>query len=335
MTMNTLPVNRGLVRLFGTVLTAVGLGAAVCATASAQSAWPTMPVKIIIPFGPGSATDIVARAVADELRAELGQPFVVENRPGANGFIAATAAAKAPADGYTLFISSNTTQTNNQFLFKKLPYDPEKDFTPIGAINEQYYMLTVASDMPVNTVPELVAWLKANPAKANYGWGAAVAQIAGAAFLKEVNATAAGVAYKSSPQVANDLMGGHLTFTVQGVTSGLQFVLNGRMKALMVSSPERVPQLPNVPTGPEAGVPGFNASAFVGMFAPAGTPEPIVHQLNATLLKVLRKPSMIERIEACCAGRFIPGSSAEFAEYLRKDRARWASAISAAGIQPE
>ena len=329
-----LRAERGLRRILPKLLAGALVGA-FAVQAAAQQAWPTRLVKVILPFGPGSATDIVARAVADELRVEFGQPFVVDNRAGANGFIAAEAAARSPADGYTLFITSNTTQTNNQFLFKKLPYDPVKDFAPIGAINEQYYMLTVPASMPVNTVAEFVAWLKANPGKASYGWGAAVAQIASAALLAEVNATATGVPYKSSPQVVTDLIGGHLTFLVQGVTSGLQFVKGGRVKALMVSAPERVPQLPNIPTGAEAGVPGFQASAFIGMFAPAGTPEPIIRRLNAALLKILRKPDMIERLDACCAGRFIPTTPAEFAEYLRKDRARWAAGISAAGIQPE
>ncbi len=328
--------SRGARRIFFRAAVAAAMACAVAANvAIAQPAWPSKPVKVILPFGPGSATDTVARAVAEELRVELGQPFVVDNRAGANGFIAAEAVAKAAPDGYTLFITSNTTQTNNQFLFKKLPYDPVKDFAPIGAINEQYYMLTVPASMPVNTVAEFVAWLKANPTKASYGWGAAVSQIAGAAFLKEVNATAAGVPYKSSPQVATDLIGGQLTFSVPGVTSGLPFVKSGRLKALMVSSPERNPQLPTVPTGAEAGVPGFQASSFIGMFAPAGTPEPIIQRLNTTLLKILRKPEMIARIDACCAGRFIPSTPAEFAEYLRKDRARWAAAITAAGIQPE
>lgn len=135
--------------------------------------------------------------------------------------------------------------------------------------------------------------------------------------------------------MTTDLIGGQLTFTVQGVTSGLQVLKSGRLKALMVSAPQRVPQLPDVPTGAEAGVPGFRASAFVGMFAPAGTPEPIINLLNTTLMKALRKPEMIERIEVCCAGRFIPSTPAEFAEYLRKDRERWATSIRSAGIQPE
>lgn len=305
------------------------------AAAFAQQPWPTKPVKMILAAGPGSSTDIVARALADELNAELGQPFVIENRAGANGFIAAEAAARATPDGHTLFLTSTTTQSNNQFLFKKLPYDPVKDFVSVAGINETYYLLTVPASLPVNSVAELVAWLKANPGKASYGWGGAVSQIAGAAFLKEVQATAVGVPYKSNPQAATDLMGGQLTFMVQGITAGLSFVKNGRLKALMVSAPARIPQLPNVPTAAESGVPGFDATSWVGMFAPAGTPQPVIARLNAALQKTLRKPGMVERMDSCCAARLMHTTPAEFDEFLRKDRIKWAAQINAAGIQPE
>lgn len=310
-------------------------GTLVLSVTRAQEAWPSKPVKMILPFGPGSSTDITARLVAEDLRAEFGQTFIIENKPGANGFIAAEAAAKAPADGYTLFVTSTTTQSNNQFLFKKLPYDPVKDFAPITSLNETYYVLTVPASLPVTNVAELVTWLKANPGKASYGWGAAVSQISGAAFLRDVNATAAGVPYKSSPQAVTDLISGQLTFVVQGITAGLSFVKSGRVKALMVSAPTRIPQMPNVPTALEAGVPGFNATSFVGMFAPAGTPEPIIQKLNAAVQKVLRKPTVAERMDACCAARMLPASTKEFDTYLRRDRERWAINIKAAGIEPE
>ena len=174
--------------------------------ASAQDVWPNKPVRVVIPFGPGSATDIVARAVSEELRNELGQAFVVENRAGANGFIAAETVARAAPDGYTLFITSSTTHTTNQFLFKKLPYGPVNDFIPIGGIIEAYYVMTTPLNLPVSNVAELVSWLKANSTKASYGWGATISQIAGTTFLKDIGVSAAGVAYKSSPQAVADLI---------------------------------------------------------------------------------------------------------------------------------
>lgn len=314
-------------------------GAAMAGTpvfcAAQAPAWPTKPVKVIVSFAAGSATDIMARTVADELRTEFGQPFVVENRAGANGILAAEAAARSAPDGYTLFVTPTTTQSNNQFLYKKLPYDPVKDFTPISGLLEAYYVLTVPSTLPVNTVAELVAWIKANPARASYGWGAAVSQVAGVAFLKEVNTTAVGVPYKSSPQAVTDLIGGQLTFIVQGVTAGLSFVKSGQVKALMVSAPQRMTQMPNVPTAREAGVPNFDATSWVGMFAPAGTPEHIVNKINVAVQKILRQPAIVERMDACCSARLTPATPAEFSEFLRKDRINWETRISAAGIRPE
>lgn len=327
------PLRRGLLR----GVLALALASFLPTLASAQSSddWPRNPVKVVIPFGPGSATDIVARTVAEGLRAELGQTFIVENRAGANGFIAAEQVARATPDGYTLFVTSSTTHSTNQFLFKKLPYDPVKDFVPIGGIIEAYYVLTVPNSLPVNTVPELVSWLKANPGKASYGWGATVSQIAGASFLKQVGATAAGAPYKSSPQAVTDLIGGQLTFVVQDMTTAVAHIKGGRVKALMVSAPTRVPQLPDIPSGAEIGMPEFDASTYVGMLAPAGTPRPITEKLSAALQKVLKAPATAQRLDACCSARMFVSTPAEFDEFLKKDRIKWSQKITAAGIQPE
>lgn len=316
---------------------AAALVACVMATAAfAQTtAYPTKPVKVVIPFGPGSATDIVARTVAEELRVELGESFIADNRPGANGFIAAEMVARSASDGYTLLVTASTTHSTNQFLFKKLPYDPVKDFASIGGIIEAYYVLTVANQLPVNTAQELVNWLKANPTKASYGWGATVSQIAGATFLKRAGVTATGVPYKSSPQAVADLIGGQFTFMVQDVTTALAHIRGGRVKAFAVTAPTRMPQLPNIPTGAEVGLQGFDATTYVGMFAPAGTPEPIVGRLSGTLQKILKKQAVIQRMDSCCAARLFVSTPAEFDEYLKRDRINWAQKIAAAGIEPE
>jgi tripartite-type tricarboxylate transporter receptor subunit TctC len=200
-------------------------------------AWPNKPMRVVVPFGPGSATDIVARTVGDELRVELGQPLLIDNRAGANGFIAAEAVARAAPDGYVLLASTNTIHSTNQFLFKKLPYDPVKDFIPVGGMHRGYYLLIVSGTMPVNSANELKTWIKANADKASYGWGATASQIAGFSFLKEANLSATGVPYKSSPQAVTDLIGGQLSFMIQDVTSGLAHLKSGKVKALAVSSP--------------------------------------------------------------------------------------------------
>jgi len=305
------------------------------AVAQSPASYPEKPVKMIVPFGAGSATDILARIIGDELRVDLGQNFLVDNRAGANGFIAAEAVAKAPADGYTLFVTSSTTQSINPGLFKKLPYDPVKDFAPIGGIMQGYFSVVINNDLPVNTLQELIALLRADSNKTSYGWGAAVSQISGAALLKRIGATATGVPYKSSPQVILDLIGGRLTFVVLDVSSAQPHIRANRLKALAVTSPKRIPEIPAVPTMAEAGLPGFEASAFVGMFAPAATPEPIVRRLGNALQVVLKKPAIAQKLTDCCSATVFSTTPAEFAEYLRKDKAFLAERIVAAGIEAE
>ncbi len=301
----------------------------------AAQQYPTRPVKFILPFGPGSGTDISARNFAEELRGELGEAFLVENRPGANGFIAAEAVARAAPDGYTLMLTATTTHSTNPYLFKKLPYDPVKDFEPVAALTEGYYLLIVHKDMPVNTMQELIGWLKANPAKASYGWGATVSQITGATFLKRISATATGVPYKSSPQAVTDLIGGQLTFMFQDILSVLSQARAGRMKVLATTSPHRLPALPDVPLMHEAGMPNFHAAAYTGIFAPAGTPAPVIRRLNDAIVKIQKKPEFAAKLETCCAAYMLITTPAEFAAYLHKDRAMWAERIAAAEIKPE
>jgi len=325
-------IRQRLVRSFMAALLSAALPAGF---AHAQATWPVKPIRIIVPFAPGSATDIVTRMVAEEMREDLGQPFVMDNRAGANGFIAAEGAARAAPDGYTLLSTSTTTHSTNQYLFKKLPYDPVKDFTPVGGIHRGYYLIVVPTALPVNSVAELVTWLKANPDKSSYGWGAAASQISGASFLKDANVVATGVPYKSSPQAVNDLIGGQLAFMVLDVASGLAHVRGGRVRALAVSSSTRLPNIPDVLTNAEAGIPNFGTTAWVGLFAPAGTPPAIVTRLNGALQKALRKPAAAQRLDSCCASRVFPTSPAEFDEFLRQERVSWSQKIKAAGIQPE
>lgn len=316
------------------VLIAIALATGLMQAAVAQQ-YPARPVKFILPFGPGSGTDISARHIAEELRTELGETFLVENRPGANGFLAAEAVARATPDGYTLMLTASTTHSTNPYLFKKLPYDPVKDYVPVAGLTEGYYLLIVHKDMPVNTMQELIDWLKANPTKASYGWGATVSQITSATFLRRIGATATGVPYKSSPQAVTDLIGGQITFMFQDILSVLAQAQAGRMKVLATTSPVRLPTLPNVPLMAEAGMPNFHAAAYTGIFAPAGTPEPIVRRLNDAVVKIQKKPEFAKKLESCCAAYMLITTPKEFADYLDKDRAMWAERIAAAGIKPE
>ena len=310
-------------------IVSVGVGA------QPNDGYPNRPIRMIVPFGPGSGTDTVARVVAQHMQAQLEQPIIVENRAGANGFIGAEAAARAVPDGYTVFVTSASIHSLNPSLFKKLPYDTERDFLPVGGVMEAYYTLLVNNTLPVGDLKEFSAWLKSNPNSATYGWGATVGQIAGATLLKRFNATATGVPYKSSPQAVTDLIGGQFTFMFNDVTTSKAHLSKGRVKALAVTSLERLPGVPTVPTLAEAGLPGFEMVTWVGMLVPANTPRAIVDKLSVALQKAVSKPEVAQWMDSCCSARMLLKSPAQFAEYMKKDRADWASKIAEVGIQPE
>lgn len=303
----------------------------IACTAWAQDAG--QPIRVILPFGAGSGTDNIARPLFDALTRELNQPFVIDNRPGANGFIAAEAAARAAPDGKTLLFTTNTTQAINPNLFKKLPYDPVKDFEPISSLATSPYLLLVRKDIPVSSVSELKAWIKANPSTASYAWGAAVSQMAGAGFLKRLGVSAIGVPYKSSPQAVTDLIGGQVAFMFLDLAAAVPIISSGRVKALAITAPKRVSLLPNVPTMAEGGLPDFLVAAWTGVYAPAGTPDAVIRRLAAAIKKVSDNPELQKKYESCCTMMVL--STHGFADYVRKDRALWAERAAAAGIVPE
>ncbi|MEI7570240.1 MAG: tripartite tricarboxylate transporter substrate binding protein [Alcaligenaceae bacterium] len=324
--------------VFSTLLTTLTLCAFSLSTAShAQTPepYPNRPIKMVVPFGPGSGTDTVARVVAQHMQGYLGQPVTVENRAGANGFIGAEAVARSTPDGYTVFVTSASIHSLNPSLFKSLPYETERDFASVGGVMEAYYTLLVGETLPVNSVQELSAWLKANPDKASFGWGATVGQIAGATFLKQTNTSATGVPYKSSPQAVTDLIGGQIKFMFNDVTTSKAHLGQQRLKALAVTSPERIVGLENVPTMAQAGVADFEMTTWVGMLVPKNTPQTVIQTLSAALLKTVALPEVAARMHACCSARMLIKTPEEFAQYMKDDRARWAKKISDAGVQPE
>lgn len=303
--------------------------------AQTTESFPTRAIKMVVPFGPGSGTDTVARVVAQQMQTYLGQPVTVENRAGANGFIGAEAVARSAPDGYTVFVTSASIHSLNPSLFKTLPYDTERDFAHVGGIMEAYYTLLVGETLPVNSVQELVAWLKANPASASYGWGATVGQIAGATFLKQTNTSATGVPYKSSPQAVTDLIGGQIKFMFNDVTTSKAHLGKQRLKALAVTSPERIIGLEEVPTMAQAGVADFEMTTWVGMLVPKNTPTAIINTLSAALLKAVALPEVAAKMQACCSARMLIKTPEAFAQYMRDDQRQWAKKISEAGVKPE
>ena len=324
------PLSRPLLR----GLAAIAL-AALPALALAQGAYPNRPAKIIIGFGPGSGTDIIARLVGEELRQALGQPFLVDNRPGASAQIAAGAVAKSPGDGYTLMLTSNTTHSVNPHIFKKLPYDPVADFTPIGGVAYFPFILAVNASLPVKTAQDLVTYAQQNKGKVFYAYGTPTVQIPAEAInrLKQMGAT--GIPYKSSPPALTDVVGGQAQFIVVDLASAKPHLASGRLRALAVTSARRSSLAPDLPTADEAlGLRDFDLAAWTGMFGPAGTPKEVVDLLSTTLQRVLAKPDVRERIHAIGAEP-TPSSTAAFTELVKRQLDIWGRNVALAGIQPE
>ena len=298
-------------------------------------AYPNHAVKIVVPFAAGSATDIMARIIAEDLRAAFDQPFIVENKPGASAQIGAEQVAQSPPDGYTLFITTNTSHSANPYLFKKINYDPVKDFTPVANIMKIPVIIVVDPKLPVKNLQDLVSYAKANPGKVSFGYGNSIGQVVGASFAKRTGIEVITVPYKSSPQALTDVMGGQVSYSVSDLAAGQSAVQAGKVRALGVSSRKRSPLMPDLPAMAETqGLEGFEVIAWVGMFAPAKTPKDVVDKLNAVVRKALAKPEVKDKI-ASFAAEAAPSTPDELAEFVKDQLASWGKAIKEAGIQPE
>ena len=297
--------------------------------------WPSKPVRIVTAFGAGSASDIVARLLAEELQVAFQQPFVVENKPGASGMLAAENVAKSAADGYTLFLSTNTAHSVNPHLFKKLPYDPIADFTPIARVCYFPFVLAVNAASPVRTVEQLVALGRSAQSKASYGYGNSTGQIAGAAFTSLMKLDVAAVPYKSTPQALTDLIGGQITFLFVDLASSQVHVKSGRVRLLAVTSEQKSPQAPELPPlASAANLPGFDLTAWVGVLAPAGLPADITARLSEQINRTLQRKDIATRLEALGA-EVAPAPAAELDRYMRAQLTAWGRKVKEAGITPE
>ena len=304
-------------------------------TATAQETYPTRPVRIIIGFGPASGTDIIARFLAEELRQVFNQPFIVENRPGASAQIAATAVKHAPADGYTLFITSNSSHSVNPHIFKKLPYDPIADFTPIGGIAYFPFVLAVDPKLPIKTPQELVTWARANKGKVNYAYGTPAVQIPAEALNRILQLEAVGVAYKSSPPAMIDVMAGRVAFIVVDLASSQAHIKAGKLQAIAVTTAKRSALAPDLPTiEASLGLRNFDLAAWSGLFGPAGLPKDIVDRLNSTLQTILKRVEVRERLLAMGA-ETTPSDPVQFAALVSQQLEIWGQKVRDAGIQPE
>ena len=321
---------RGLAVLASAVLLVAG----VVPPAAAQS-YPARPVKMIVPFAAGSGSDIVARILADELRKSLGQSFLVENKPGASAQIAAEAVAKSAPDGYTLFVTTNTANSANPWLFKKINYDPLKDFTPIARVTYHPYVLIVRPDSGIASVQDLVQKARANPGKLNYGYGSSTSQVAGAAFVHRAKLDVTAVPYKSMPAVLTDVIGGRLDFVFADLTSIHGHVQAGQLKPVAFTLLQRASQLPDVPTvAATPGFEGYEVTSWIGIVGPANVPRDVVERINIEVNRILGRPEIRTRL-AELGGETAPGTPEQFAAFMREQLESWRVKIQAAGIQPE
>jgi tripartite-type tricarboxylate transporter receptor subunit TctC len=318
----------------GAVSAAVALGTGLLATApaAAQAAYPTKPITIIVPFSAGGTTDILARIVAQGLNKELGQSVIIDNRAGAGGNIGGQTAAKAAPDGYTLFMGTVGTHAINAALYKKMSFDPIKDFAPLTRVAMVPNLLVANPAQPFKTVKELIAYAKANPGKLNFGSsgnGSSI-HLSGELFKSMAHVDMVHVPYKGSAPAVTDLLGNQIAIMFDNMPSAIQHVRSGRLRAIAVTTAKRSPELPNVPTIAEAGVPGYEATSWFGMFAPAGTPPEVVAKLNTALVKVLANADVKKKITDQGAEPYSEKPE-QFADFIQKESVKWGKVVKDSG----
>jgi tripartite-type tricarboxylate transporter receptor subunit TctC len=315
-------------------LAAVVLTGAVLAGPAQAQGYPTRNITLVLPFAAGSGTDTTTRLIAAEVSKALGQQLVVDNKPGANGMLAATAVARAQPDGYTLFVTTNTTHSANPSLMKQLTYDPVKDFTPIARTGNLPFMLVINPDIPAKTVQELTAYGKANPGKLTYASGSSAAIVMGATYARRIGQDLLHVPYKSSPPALTDVIGGRVSMMFIDIPTGLPLVAAGKLRGLAVTTKERSSLLPDMPSMQEAGVPDFDITSWQGWFGPANMPKDIVTKLNAEVRKVIENPDIKKQLGERGMDAF-SGTPEQLAKFVDEQLVLWTRLIKDAGIEPE
>jgi tripartite-type tricarboxylate transporter receptor subunit TctC len=304
------------------------------ASAARAETYPSRAVTILTPFAAGSVTDAAARVLAQALQETLGQTFIVENRPGAGGLLSAKAVAQVKPDGYTLLLTTNSTHSAANGLFKNVPYDPIKDFTPVARIGSFASFVAVTPDKPYQTMQALVAYAKANPGKLSYGVGNSTTQIVMETLKKRTGTDILKVPYRSNPMVMTDLIGGQIQIMVADFNTGMPQLKAGKVNALAVLTRTRHPSLPDVPTLSETVMPGYHILAWAGMFGPAGLPPDVVKTLADAIHKALETPAVRQRFQSSGTDIYWSGPQ-EFDAFVKSELVSWTAMIKEAGIEPE
>jgi len=306
------------------------------ASAAAQTAYPSRPLRLVSPFPPGGVVDTVSRVVAQKLSESLGQPVVVENKVGAGGNIAAEFVSKAAPDGYTLLMGSIATHAINVALYSRMPYDAERDFAPVSLAATNTNLVVVNPSFPARSIAELIAYAKANPGKLNYGTaGSGTAQhLAGELFKTTAGIDMVHVPYKGAAPGISDLLAGQIPLMFVDISISLPHVRAGRLRALAVTAGKRIPQLTEVPTVAESGLPGFEVNAWFGVFVPAGTPREIVNRLNAGMVRGLAAPEVRERLLALGVEP-LTSTPEQLVAFVKSEIAKWGRIVRISGAKAD
>jgi tripartite-type tricarboxylate transporter receptor subunit TctC len=313
---------------------AAGVSLAAFSTLAAAQAWPSKPIKYVVPFAAGGTTDILARTISEKLSVALGQPVVVENKPGAGGGVGAAEVAKAAPDGYTIMGGTISTHAINASLYKNLPYDPVKDFAAITLIARVPNMLVINNDIPAKNVAELIQLMKANPGKwsfASSGNGTSQ-HLSGELFKGMAGVEMQHIPYKGSPPALTDVMGGQVNMTFDNITTAWTLAKSGKLRALAVTTAKRSPVAPDVPTLAESGLPGYEVGSWQGVFAPAGTPPDIVKRLNAEIVKIINSPDVQKKLLELGAEP-VGNSSEEFSALVKTEVVKWGDVVKKSGAK--
>lgn len=303
----------------------------IAATSAQAQGYPNKPVRMIVPFPAGSATDGQARLIGAHFQKMFGQPFIVENMPGATGAIAARAVAKAAPDGYTLMISSVSTHSANYYLYSSLGYDPIGDFTPVALIARAPHAMVVRSETPHRSLKDFIAFAKANPDKLNFAYGNTGSLAGGAMLNAAAGIKTSGVSYRGTPQATTDLLGGQIDFVVMDVSQTQEHVKTGKLRALAVTGQARMPAFPDAPTMIESGFPDYILYSWQGVHGPAGIPADVVAAVNKAVREAVKTPEG-ERFFAALGAEVGAMSPGEFAGFVKEELKRWDGIIKVTGL---
>jgi tripartite-type tricarboxylate transporter receptor subunit TctC len=305
---------------------------AVFTPAQAQDAYPSKMIRLLVPFPAGSATDVEARFFAEKVGAVLGQKILVDNKPGANANIGAAEVARAPGDGYTLYLATNSTHSANVHLYNKMPFDPVADFTPIARLTRNPLVMVVAKDFPAKDLKEFIAYAKANPGKLSYGSGNTGSMAAAQLVRSMASIDAVRISYPGTPQAITDLLGGRIEFIITDVAVTREFINNGSLRALGVTTPQKVASLPNVAPMAEVGLPGYDFAAWSGLFGPKNVPADVVEKLNKAFLQVMATDEA-KKFFADIGLESDVSSPQGLAEHVAKQTELWGKIIKESGLE--